>query len=303
VSPAKRRRPTDFQRAAEGSMTLVEHIRELRKRLLRACLAILVGAIVGYVIAPRISTIINEPYCTFLHSRSPNTLCSFNTSSPLDLFMLNLKIALYVGLVIAAPVWLYQLWAFIAPGLHKRERRYGYAFAAVATPLFAAGFLLGFILVSRSMPWFLGMNSSITVTVDLAGYFDFVTGVMLLFGVGFEFPMLVAMLNFAGLVSAKKLLSWWRIAIFLMFLFAALVTPTPDPFNMTILAGCMAVLYFAAVGVAFLNDRRRARRDAYANLNDDEASPIEPVSPVDAPNWNSSYRYDDTGDNTDDESR
>ena len=97
----------------------------------------------------------------------------------------------------------------------------------------------------------------------------------------------VTWLNFAGLVSAKRLLSWWRVAIFLMFLFAALVTPTPDPFNMTILALCMAVLYFAAVGVAFLNDRRRSKRSLYSNLSDDEASPIEPVSPVDAPTWQS----------------
>src|SRR5213075_3168345 len=97
-------------------------------------------------------------------------------------------------------------------------------------------------------------------------------------GAGFEFPLIVAMLNFAGIVSARRLLSWWRVAVFLMFVFAALVTPTPDPFNMTILALCMAVLYFAAVGVAFLNDRRKSRRAQYAGLNDDEASPVEPVS-------------------------
>ena len=283
-------------------MTLVEHIRELRKRLMRACLAILVGAILGYLVAPRIQVYLTDPYCHVLLANNPGTgKCQFNMTGPLDQFMLNLKIALYAGLVIAAPVWLYQLWAFIAPGLHKRERRYGYAFAAVATPLFAAGFWLGFILVSRSMQWFLSMSTTLTFTVNLDGYFDFVTGVMLLFGVGFEFPMVVAMLNFAGLVSAKKLLSWWRVAIFLMFLFAALVTPTPDPFNMTILALCMAVLYFAAVGVAFLNDRRRARKNAYANLNDDEVSPLEPVSPVDAPTWGSSYRGgDDNHDNNDD---
>jgi sec-independent protein translocase protein TatC len=119
---------------------------------------------------------------------------------------------------------------------------------------------------------------------------------MLLFGAAFEFPLLIGMLNFAGLVSAKRLLGWWRVAIFLMFFFAAVVTPTPDPFNMTILGLCMAVLYFAAVGVAFLNDRRRARRREFANLNDDEASPIEPVSPVDSSTWGSPYRYDD--DNT-----
>jgi sec-independent protein translocase protein TatC len=270
---------------------------------MRACLAILVGAIAGYFIAKQVQGVLTAPYCDFVRAKSPGTVCQFNMTAPLDAFMLQLKIALYVGLVLAAPIWLYQLWAFIAPGLHKRERRYGYAFAAVATPLFAAGFWLGFILVSRSMPWFLGVTPGINLTVNLDGYFDFVTGVMLLFGAAFEFPMIVAMLNFAGLVSAKKLLSWWRVAIFLMFLFAALVTPTPDPFNMTILAICMAVLYFAAVGVAFLNDRRRARRDAYANLNDDEVSPIEPVSPVDAPTWGSSYRGGDDNPDNNDESR
>jgi sec-independent protein translocase protein TatC len=288
---AKRRRPTEFQRAAEGSMTLMEHIRELRKRLFRASLAILIGAILGYLVAPRVQVFLTSPYCDFVTTKNPGVLCQFNMSAPLDGFMLQLKIALYVGLVIAAPVWLYQLWAFIAPGLHKRERRYGYAFAAVATPLFAAGFALGFILVSRSMPWFLGLTPNLNFTVNLDGYFEFVTGVMLLFGAGFEFPVIVAMLNFAGVVSAKKLLSWWRVAIFMMFLFAALVTPTPDPFNMTILALCMAVLYFAAVGVAFLNDRRRARRSPYHGMKDDEVSPIEPVSPVDAPTWG--YRPDD----------
>jgi sec-independent protein translocase protein TatC len=274
-------------------MTLIEHIRELRTRLFRASIAIVVGTIVGYLVANRVQVFLTDPYCHFIQSKNPNTLCSFNVTGPLDPFMLKLKIALYVGLVLAAPFWLYQLWAFVAPGLHKRERRYGYAFAAVAAPLFATGFYLGFVLVSRSMVWFLGVNPNITITVNLDGYFEFVTGVMLLFGAAFEFPLLIAMLNFAGLVSARKLLGWWRIAIFLMFFFAAVVTPTPDPFNMTILGLCMAVLYFAAVGVAFLNDRRRARRQPYANLNDDEASPLEPVSPVDAPTWGAHRQRDD----------
>jgi sec-independent protein translocase protein TatC len=117
--------------------------------------------------------------------------------------------------------------------------------------------------------------------VNLDGYFDFVTGVMLLFGAAFEFPLIVVMLNFAGVLSARRLFGWWRIAVFLMFLFAALVTPTPDPFGMTALALCMAVLYFAAVGVAAINDRRRARRDSYAQLADDEVSPLDDVQPID----------------------
>jgi sec-independent protein translocase protein TatC len=293
VSRSKQRRPSNFQRAADGSMTLLEHIRELRKRLLRACLAILAGAVGGYFVAPWLKAAIQAPYCDFVLARNPSaTICDFNVGNPLDDFMLTLKLALFVGLVVAAPIWLYQLWAFIAPGLHKRERRFSYAFAVVATPLFAGGMTLGFVLISRSLRWFLGL-STVNLTVDLVGYFDFVTGVMLLFGVGFEFPLIVAMLNFAGLVTAKRLLGWWRIAVFLMFLFAAIVTPTPDPFNMTILALCLAVLYFAAVGVAFINDRRRARKAAYAGMADDEASPLDPVSPVDAPTWGAPNRYDD----------
>ena len=288
-------RQSNFQRASDGSMTLIEHIRELRTRLFRACIAILVGALIGYLVSVRVQHWITAPYCSFSLSHGAPK-CSFNLNGPLDQFMLQLKISLYVGLVLAAPFWLYQLWAFVAPGLHRRERRYTYAFAAAAAPLFAIGFYLGFLLVSRSMVFFLGMNSQYIVTVNLDGYFEFVTGVMLLFGAAFEFPVLVAMLNFAGLVSAKRLLGWWRIAIFLMFFFAAVVTPTPDPFGMTILGLCMAVLYFGAVGIAFLNDRRRARRQPYANLNDDEVSPIEPVSPVDSSAWGSTYRNDD--DNT-----
>lgn len=293
MSTAKRRRPSDFQRAADGSMTLIEHIRELRSRLLKACIAILFASIAGYFVAERVQSFLVAPYCNFMRAHNPNGVCQMNTTGVLDQFMLQLKIALYVGLVIAAPIWLYQLWAFIAPGLHRRERRYTYAFAVVATPLFAAGFALGYALVTRSMPYFLGINPDLTVTVNLDGYFDFVTSVMLLFGAGFEFPLIVAMLNFAGIVSARRLLGWWRMAIFLMFLFAAVVTPTPDPFNMTILALCMAVLYFAAVGVAFLNDRRRRRRRQFGDLPDDEISPIEPVSPVDAPSWGSPHGYDD----------
>jgi sec-independent protein translocase protein TatC len=289
----KRRRPNNFQRAAEGSMTLIEHIRELRSRLFKASVAIVITTVVAFFFAQRVQDFMTIPYCDFIMPRLPaGTRCQFNTTGPLDQFMLNLKIALYMGLIAAGPIWLYQLWAFIAPGLHKRERKFGYAFAAIATPLFAAGFALGYYMVLRSMPFLLGMSENITATVNLLGYFDFVTGVMLIFGIGFEFPLLIGMLNFAGIVSARKLLSWWRAAVFLMFLFAALVTPTPDPFNMTVLALCMSALYFAVVGIAFLNDRRRAKRAQYRDLNDDEASPIEPVSPVDAPTWGA-HGYDD----------
>jgi len=285
VSPAKRRRPSNFQRAADGSMTLIEHIYELRNRLAKASIAIVLGAVIAYIFAGQVQEFILQPYCDYARAQSVTVDCQMNARSVLDGFMLTLKIALYLGLAISAPVWLYQLWAFVAPGLHRNERRYTYGFAAAATPIFLVGMWLGYELVSRSIPVFLSLTPGLQLTLDITGYFDFVTLVMLVFGIGLEFPLLVLMLNFAGVLSARRMLSWWRPAILLMFLFAALVTPTPDPFGMTILALSIGLLYFAAVGVAFINDARRARRQSRDATGDDEVSPIEPVSPVDAGSW------------------
>jgi sec-independent protein translocase protein TatC len=265
-------------------MTLMEHLRELRSRLFKGSLGVLGGLIVGLFFAQRALDFLIQPYC-HVRPPAPGHGCGFIANSPIDPFLLNLRIALYLGLLIGAPIWLYQLWAFIAPGLHKHERRYTYAFAAVAAPLFATGATLAYLIVSKTLHFFLGTNAKIDITVGLAGYFDFVTNMMLLFGAGFEFPLIVVMLNFAGVLSARRLLGWWRPAVFLMFVFGAVVTPTPDPFGMSALAGSLALLYFAAVGVAFLNDRRRQRRhDAeFGRYADDELSPIDERSPIDEP--------------------
>src|SRR5256714_2491864 len=213
----RRRGPSNFERAADGSMTLMEHLRELRSRRSKGWLAVLVGRAAAYAFAHPARDFLIQPYCD-LHPGEP---CGFVINSPVDAFLLDLRIALYLGLLVAAPIWLYQLWAFIAPGLHKHERRYTYAFAAVAAPLFAAGVTLAFLIVSKTLHFFLSTNPKIDITVGLSGYFDFVTSMMLLFGAGFEFPLIVVMLNFAGVLSAKRLLSWWRPAVFLMFVFGA----------------------------------------------------------------------------------
>jgi sec-independent protein translocase protein TatC len=284
----KRRKPSKFERAADGSMTLIEHIRELRNRLFKAVLAIIAGAIIMYVFAPRVQQFVLDPYCDYAKTLNATNACGLNLSGILDPFMLQLKIALYLGMAISAPIWLYQLWAFIAPGLHRRERRYTYAFVGIATPLFSIGMALGFYMVTKSMQFFLDLSpnlESLSLSLNMVEYFDFVTLVMIIFGLGFEFPLLVLVLNVAGVVSAKRLLSWWRIAVFLTFVFAAIVTPNPEPFSMTIFAVCLSFLYFVAVGVAFIVDARRARRAARDSVDDDDVSPIEPVSPVDASTW------------------
>ncbi|MEO3746886.1 twin-arginine translocase subunit TatC [Plantactinospora sp. B5E13] len=272
----RRRGPSNFERAADGSMTLVEHLRELRNRLFRASLAILVGFGAGIFLARPVRRLLQEPYCE-LPGSTVNGKCQFTQLGPADLFLLDLKIGLWVGLILAAPIWLYQLWAFIAPGLHRHERRYAYVFTALAAPLFAAGAVLAYFVVAKGLEFLVGLSGEdVTNTLEITRYISFVTNMILMFGVAFEFPLVVLMLNFVGIASGRRLLSWWRVAVFVFFLFSAIVTPTPDPFGMTALALCLSALYFGAVGVAFLNDRRRGRgREIYTGLDDDEVSPLD----------------------------
>lgn len=288
----RKRGQSSFQRAADGSMTLVEHIRELRTRLFRASLAIAAGFVVGFWLADPVFEVLTQPY---YHLNPEDKFVQLGAT---DGFLLKMKLALWIGLIVAAPVWLYQLWAFIAPGLHRHERRYAYAFVTIATPLFVGGAVLAYFVVEKGLAFLLEAGvTGVDVTLEVTRYVAFVTNIILIFGVAFEFPLIVLMLNVAGIASARRLLSWWRIVVFVFFAFSAVVTPTPDPFGMTALAICLSALYFVAVGVAFLNDRRRGRgAEMYAGLGDDEISPlpddrepveagdrIEPVAPVAAP--------------------
>jgi sec-independent protein translocase protein TatC len=279
----RKRGSSTFERASDGSMSLIEHIRELRNRLFRASLAIVAGFGVGFWLAKPVRKVLEQPYCQLPGSIGPDGKCKFVQLGVADVFLLDLKIALWVGLIVAGPVWLYQLWAFIAPGLHRHERKYAYFFTAIAAPLFAAGAFLAFFVVRKGLEFLIDFSGNdINTTLEITRYISFVTNMILLFGVAFEFPLIVLMLNFVGITSAKRLLSWWRVAIFLFFAFSAIVTPTPDPFGMTALAACLSALYFAAVGVAFIHDRRGGRgKEIYAGLDDDEVSPLthdpEPV--------------------------
>ena len=278
LSLTRRKGASDFERAADGSMTLMEHIRELRNRLFKASLGILGGFIIGFLLRGQVRDLLADPYCSLPGSMNLETgKCEFNQLGPADVFLLDLKIALWVGLVIAAPVWLYQLWAFIAPGLHRHERRYAYVFVAIAAPLFMAGAVLAYFVIHKGLEFLLEFaGDNIDTTLDITRYISFATNLILIFGVAFEFPLLILMLNFVGIFSARQLLGWWRILVFVFFLFSAVVTPTPDPFGMTALAACLTLLYFGAVGVAFLNDRRRGRgKEIYAGIDDDEVSALE----------------------------
>jgi sec-independent protein translocase protein TatC len=272
----RRQGPTKFQQAADGSMTLIEHVRELRNRLFWASLGVVAGLIVGFIISQWVFDILDDPYCSISTSWVDGK-CGLLVLSPTDPILLRLKIALWVGLIIGAPVWLFQLWAFIAPGLHRHERKWAYVFVAIAAPLFVAGAVLAYFVVKHSLAFIMeaGVIGEST-QLEVTSYVGFVTTMILLFGVAFEFPLLLLMLNFTGVVSARRLLSWWRVVVFVSFAFAAVATPDPGPFGMTLLAACMTALYFTAVGVAFINDKRKGRgKEIYEGLSDDELSPLE----------------------------
>ncbi|GAA5181058.1 twin-arginine translocase subunit TatC [Rugosimonospora acidiphila] len=275
--PVRRRGKTQFERASDGSMTLLDHLRELRTRLFKAALAIVCGMIVGWFLSKPVLDLLETPYCNA--TKKPGQSCGeFLALDPTGPLALQVKVALIVGLIVAAPFWLYQLWAFIAPGLHRSERRWAYAFATLAAPLFALGAWLAYIMLPRALDFLLNFGGShVSFTFELSKYIGFVTNLVLLFGLAFEFPLVVMLFNIAGLASAKRLVGWWRPAILVFFVFAAIAIPTGDPFTMTVLALGLTALYFGAVLFAYFNDKRRARRHraTFGDVGDDEVSPLD----------------------------
>jgi len=251
-------------------MPLREHLRELRRRLMKAGLAIIVGAVVGWFCYDWLFVKLQQP---LNHAGG-----KVNFDEPMGPFNLRLRLSMYLGIVLSSPVWLYQLWAFIVPGLTKREKRYSFGFVAAGVPLLLAGIYLAWLTLPNALNFFLGFApGGTTQLISAEVYFTFVTRLMLTFAVAMLLPLLLVALNMAGVLSHHAMAKGWRVAVFLIFLFAAVASPTPDAGSMLILAAPMVVLYVVAVGIAWWVDRRRALRHAassFAGLADDEASPL-----------------------------
>lgn len=263
-------------------MTLMEHIRELRDRLFKASLAIVVGMIGGWFLSEWAFRMLELPYCQLMteHGLLVNGKCSYLQLGAPDALMLRLKLTLWLALIIAGPVWLYQLWAFIAPGLHRHERKWAYIFAAIAAPLFAFGMTLGYVMAGNGLEVMMELGLVGVTMLEVTKYTGFMTGMMLLFGISFEFPLILLMLNFSGVLTGKRMLRWWRVAVFISFAFAAVTTPDPGPVTMSVFAGVLSLLYFITVGVALLNDKRRGRgKEIYEGVDDDEVSSLDGYEP------------------------
>jgi sec-independent protein translocase protein TatC len=265
-------------------MPLVEHLRELRNRLGKAVLAIVIGAVVGAVFYQDIINFLTEPLresvrCskpfTELAKQSHGACGNITMSGLMGPFTLMIKVSLTAGVVIASPVWLYQLWAFVAPGLHRHEKRYSLAFVAAGFPLFMAGAWFSYHVLPTAASVLLDFTPEGTVNLlPLDDLLDLVTRMVIVFGLSFELPLLLVMLNLTGIVGGRRMLGWWRGMIMGVTLFAAFATPTVDPFSMLSLATPIVLLYFGAVGIALMNDRRKRRREAEGPA-DDEASELD----------------------------
>lgn len=241
-------------------MSLVEHLLELRRRLVRATLGLAVGAVAGWFLADLVLAALRAPVLDV--ARTQGRTASINYPDITSAFDVKFEIALITGLVLSSPVWLYQIFAFLTPAFTRREKRYVFGFLFTAVPLFLAGCAAGWLVVPhvvQLLTSFAGQGD--TTIIAAKSYLDFVLKLVLVTGVAFVLPVFLVLLNLLGVISGRSILKGWRLAVFAITIFTAIATPAADVLSMLLLAAPMVVLYFGAAGVAVLHDRRVARRD------------------------------------------
>jgi sec-independent protein translocase protein TatC len=258
----------------DGRMALSDHLRELRARILKAALAIAVAFFVALFFFDPLFWVVNEPYQQAREALGEDRTVA-TTSGAAGGFLLYLKLCGLAALICSSPVWLYQIWAFILPGLHRNEKKWTAIFASIAGPLFLAGIALGYVLLPTGLEILIGFTpGDLTNLVEFNDYLTFFTRSLLVFGIAFEIPVFVVLLNLAGVVKGKSLGAHRPWIIVGSFVFAAVATPSGDPFTMTFMAVPMVVLFGVSEVIARLNDRRRARQGINAGLSPDEISPL-----------------------------
>ena len=254
-----------------GRMPLLDHFRELRNRVVKSAIAIILGSFVGWAFYNQIITKLAEPVCDLRAAQQSGAAScgSLYINGVLGPLNLQIKVAVLSGIILTAPIWLYQLWAFIAPALHRKEKRYSILFFAAATPFFGIGAYLGYTILPVAVRVLFGFTpTSLANLVKFDDYLDFVLRVILLFGIAFELPVFLVTFNLIGFLSGKSILKPWRIWVFGICLFVAGFTPSADPLSMLALALPLIILYLLAGSFALLNDRRRDRRSKNEELVD-----------------------------------
>ena len=267
-----------------GTMPLLDHLRELRKRIIRAAFFILIFSILGFVYYNQIITTLAEPVCDLklAQSSGSNNCGSLFISGVLGPLNLQVKVAFLTGVIVSAPFWLYQLWAFIAPALHRKERRKSVLFIIAATPFFTLGATLAYYILPIAIRVLFGFTpDSLNNLVRFDDYLSFVLRIILIFGLAFELPVFLVSLNLIGVLSGRGILKPWRFAIFGITVFVAAFSPTADPLSMAALALPLIVFYFGAGGIALLVDKKRDKKSK--QIGDNQAADIDEASPIDEP--------------------
>ena len=258
---------------ADGRMALSDHLRELRARVLKVALIIVAGAVLSLVFFQEVFDLVYNPITTAKLNlpEDSNLLTSNGAGAGLLIYF---KLTGFASVVLTSPLWLYQIWAFIMPGLHARERKWTRVFAAFAGPLFLAGVFLGYVTLPKGLEILIGFNpDGLTNIVDFDDYLSFFSRTLLVFGNAFEIPLFVILLNMVGVVSGKSLGAYRPWIVVGVFIFAAVATPSADPFTMTLMAIPMVLLFGVSEVICRFNDRRRAKRRGL-DLDPDVASTL-----------------------------
>lgn len=241
-------------------MSLGQHLVELRKRLMISAIAIAVALVAGWILSPFVWNMLRVPIEN-LGEQGREAMITYGDIT--GAFDTKVQISLFIAVLIASPVWLYQVWAFLAPGLTRREKLYGVAFLGAAVPLFLGGAFAGWMVlpnIVRLMASF--QPDQDAFFLNARNYLDFAIKLLLAVGIGFVMPVLLVLLNFIGVLRGQSILKSWRVAILCIILFAGIATPAADLMSMFLLAAPMVLLYFMAAGVAILHDRRVDKRTA-----------------------------------------
>ena len=258
----------------EGRMSLGDHFRELRARVMRSAFYLVAATILALFFYDQLFQIILDPYNTARQLLGQGTQTQAVITGVGTPLLLQLKLCGVAALVATSPLWLYEIWGFIVPGLHSHERKWTRVFAFTAGPLFIAGVALGYYVLPKGIAALIGFTpDGLTQLTEFGDFFSFITRMLLVFGIAFEIPLFVVMLNLAGIVSGKALGRYRPFVIIGVFVFAAVATPSTDPYSMLMLAVPLLILVLLSEGLARLLDRRR-RTQRGPEVDDDVASPL-----------------------------
>jgi sec-independent protein translocase protein TatC len=251
--PLRKRRPVELGEDGLVRMSLVDHLAELRRRVIISTLAVTGGAVVGFLLYNQVLGFLQEPYCDLKAEKGLAGTCNFVITDPLEGVTTRFKVSAYIGLALALPVVLWQLWRFITPGLHPKEKKYAIPFIISSVLLFALGAVIAVLTFPNALSFLISVSGDEVETLfGPAKYISLYTLIMLAFGVAFEFPVVLVFLQLAGVLTPRRLLSAWRFAIVGIFVVAAVITPSQDPYSLAGMAVPMTTFYFMSIGIGKL---------------------------------------------------